>query len=102
MVSLMSAARQLRARIGALARAASEDTGKMTAPARAAFLRRFEDQVDPEQRLPAEERVRRAVAARRLYFSRLALSSVQAREKRAKGDGDGISSDLKGCRRRTA
>jgi hypothetical protein len=42
-------------------------------------LRRFEDQVDPKRNLPADERERRAIAARRAYFARLAFNSAKAR-----------------------
>jgi hypothetical protein len=53
-----------------------------TAPARAAFHERFVDQVDPERALGSAERARRAEAARRLYFTRLALRSSVVRGKR--------------------
>jgi hypothetical protein len=51
-----------------------------TATARQRFLERFYDGI-PEH-LPAEERDRRAMAARREYFARLAIASSQARSKR--------------------
>lgn len=53
-----------------------------TAPARAAFLARFEDQVDPERRLSPTERARRAEAARKAYMAGLALRSSVTRGKR--------------------
>ena len=53
-----------------------------TAPARAAFHERFVDQVDPERALPTSERARRAEAARRLYFTKLALRSSVVRGKK--------------------
>ena len=75
--------RATRARIAAHARwAASEDRRQGTAAARAAFLDRFERLVDPEQRLPAEERARRAENARKAHFARLVLLSSQARAAR--------------------
>ena len=40
---------------------------------------RFVDQVDPERRLPERERLRRADAARRAYFTRLAYLSARKR-----------------------
>jgi hypothetical protein len=49
----------------------------------AAFLATFEVKVDPTCSLPPAERQRRATAARRAYFQRLALASVQARRKRS-------------------
>ena len=65
------AQRSIRARIGALSLHAQGGTN--TAPARAAFDRRFLDEVDPERVLPESERQRRAELARKAYFSRLAL-----------------------------
>ncbi|GAB3487793.1 hypothetical protein [Flexivirga lutea] len=55
-----------------------------TAPARQAFLRKFEDLVDPARQLPAAERERRATNARKAHFSRLALRSAQARRSTAR------------------
>jgi hypothetical protein len=43
---------------------------------------RFEDQVDPHRVLPNAERQRRAEQAKKAYFTRLALKSVQARRRR--------------------
>lgn len=50
-----------------------------TAPARRAFMDRFEREVDPAGELPIEERQRRAEHARKAYFLRLALASAKAR-----------------------
>ena len=55
----------------------------MTANARAAFLARFVDEVDPNRELPEAERERRATAARKAHFARLAFASAEARRKRA-------------------
>ena len=71
----------LRARIGGLALAASHDPREYTAAGRAAFLSRFDEQVDPEGVLPLAERARRAEAARKLYFAKLSLQSAMARRK---------------------
>jgi hypothetical protein len=57
------------------------DPREYTAKARATFLRRFEDEVDPDRELPEPERLRRAEAARKAYFTKLALKSAQARRK---------------------
>lgn len=54
-----------------------------TAPARAALLAQFEQQVDPHGHLEAHERARRAVHARKAHFGRLARKSAQARRDRA-------------------
>lgn len=53
-----------------------------TAPGRAAFLERFEHEVDPDRILDPAERARRAEHARKAYFKRLALKSAQARRAR--------------------
>jgi hypothetical protein len=42
---------------------------------------RFEREVDPEGRLPATERARRAEHAKKAYFLKLALKSASARKK---------------------
>jgi hypothetical protein len=76
--------RSLAGRIGGLTLAATHDPHEYTAPARHAFLAQFEHQVDPEGTLLPAERARRAEAARKLYFARLALKSAQAR-RRASG-----------------
>lgn len=75
-----SEGRSAIARIGAYSLHAQGKTN--TAPARAAFLRRFEDEVDPDHELDPAERARRAGHARKAYFARLALKSAQARRKR--------------------
>jgi hypothetical protein len=72
----------LRGRVGGLTTHSKYNSADVTAPARAAFLARFLDGI-PEH-LPAAERQRRALLARRAYFARLALSSATARAKRAR------------------
>ncbi len=69
----------LRASIAGHTAHAKHDSHLLTAPARAAFLNKFLDQVDPERILPEEERNRRAEHARKAYFSKLALQSARAR-----------------------
>ena len=71
--------RALRARLGRLTTAARHDPKHYTAPAREAFAKRFENEVDPDRALPDAERQRRAAAARKAYFTRLALKSAKAR-----------------------
>ncbi|TCJ34166.1 hypothetical protein [Parafrankia sp. BMG5.11] len=74
--------RALIARLAAHASwANTPDRAARTARGRAAFLDRFDRQVDPDGTLPPAERVRRAEYARRAYFSALALRSAQARRK---------------------
>ncbi len=74
--------RRLRARIAANARLAKEDPAQVTAPARRAFLSKFEAMADPDGALPPEERARRAAHLRKEHMQRLALRSVQARAAR--------------------
>ncbi|MFD4347354.1 hypothetical protein ACFWQ6_21280 [Streptomyces coelicoflavus] len=72
--------RRTKARAAAYARWAREDDPSgATSAAREAFLKRFEDQVDPERRLAPHERARRAQAARKAYFQALALKSSMTR-----------------------
>lgn len=80
--------RTLRARVAAFSLHAQGGTN--TGPARAAFLSRFESEVDPQSTLPLPERARRAEYARRAHFLRMALKSAKSRRQRAaKGAGDG-------------
>lgn len=72
-----------RARLGALAQQAAYDTRATTAAARKAALDRFARQVDPEGQLAPAERERRALAAKRAYFTRLAIKSAEVRAARA-------------------
>ena len=57
---------------------------EITAPARRAFLARFERQVDPEGLLSSDERERRAKSALRAHMLRLALASSRARSSLAR------------------
>lgn len=83
MPALSPSQRSMRARIGAHALHATHDSRELTAPARAAFLARFEAEVDPDGVLPEVERRRRAEHARKAYFAKLALASAKARRKGA-------------------
>lgn len=51
-----------------------------TRPARAAWLRKFEREVDPRGELNPAERARRAEYARRAYMTRLSAKGVAARQ----------------------
>jgi hypothetical protein len=73
------AERSLRARLAAYALHAQHDPRETTANGRAAFLARFDREVDPNGLLEPDERRRRAEQARRAYFTRLALASAKAR-----------------------
>jgi hypothetical protein len=74
------AERSLRARLAAYALHAQRDSRETTAKGRAAFLARFDREVDPEGLLEPDERRRRAEQARRAYFARLSLAAVKARQ----------------------
>lgn len=54
-----------------------------TAAATAAFLDRFERQVDPDMNLTPDERARRAELARKAYMAGLAFKAAKARRQRA-------------------
>ncbi|MEX5712884.1 hypothetical protein AB1484_32665 [Parafrankia sp. FMc6] len=83
MVAIRRQDRVLIARIAAHASwANTTDRTARTTRGRAAFLDRFDRQVDPDGTLAPDERARRAEHARRAYFSALALRSVQARRRR--------------------
>jgi hypothetical protein len=82
---LSPAERALRARLAAYTMHAQHDARQTTASGRAAFLARFEAEVDPDGKLAPEERRRRAEHARRAYFTRLALASAKARRARRQG-----------------
>jgi hypothetical protein len=73
---------RLRGQIGAFALHAAGGTN--TAPARAAFMRKFDDQVDPDRVLPEGERSRRADLAKRQYYTAMALRSSIARGRKAR------------------
>lgn len=67
--------------------ARTADRSARTAPAREAFMKRFEDQVDPDGTLPPAERRQRAESARKAHYARLALKSAKARRARASSPG---------------
>lgn len=72
--------RQLIGSIGAHESwARTEDRTARTAPARQAFDKRFELEVDPDNLLTPEDRAIRAGHLRKAYFQRLALASAKAR-----------------------
>jgi hypothetical protein len=72
----------LRGRLAAHLLHARRDPRETTANGRAAFLARFEREVDPAGELDPSERRRRAEQARRAYFIRLSLAALQARRAR--------------------
>jgi hypothetical protein len=80
-VTMTPGERALRARMAAYVLHSRYDSKELTEPARRAFNDRFEKQVDPDGVLPPSERQRRADAAKKAYFTRLALKSAQARRR---------------------
>lgn len=79
----MSAVRRLRAQAAAHTRwAHTADRKAATAPARKAFIDRFERQVDPDGLLDPIERAQRAESARKAYFLALAAKSAETRQRR--------------------
>lgn len=72
--SLTPAERTRRAKLAANVRWSRQSGHDGTQAARAAFMARFEREVDPDGRLDPVERGRRAEAAKRAYFQRLALA----------------------------
>ena len=80
--------RSLRGRLAAHESwAMTGDPAARTAPARAAFLDRFEREVDPDGVLDPAERARRAEHAKKSNFLRLAFQSAKARAKSTDGGG---------------
>jgi hypothetical protein len=79
-------------RIGAHVTHSRFDGCEITAPARRAFLDRFEREADPDGTLDPAERARRASHLKRAYFGRLALKSAQARRRRAQRENGGQAS----------
>jgi hypothetical protein len=75
--------RSLRARLGAFTLRSRHNPRDYTAAARETFLSSFERLVDPDHRLPGDERRARAAAARSAHFARLALKSAQVRAARS-------------------
>lgn len=76
--------RAILARIGGYEKwAQTSDRTAATAPARNAFMERFERQVDPDGTLEPDERAKRAECAKKAYFAKLALKSAQSRRRAA-------------------
>jgi hypothetical protein len=74
-------AKNINSRIAAeISWAHTADRSARTRPAREAFLKRFEKEVDPDGTLPPEERLQRAEHAKRAYMLQLAKRSLSARK----------------------
>jgi hypothetical protein len=68
-----------RLRAGAYTMLSKHDPYEVTKAARAAFVSKFEREVDPDGVLPIGERLRRAEMARKAHYTRMALKSAEAR-----------------------
>ena len=79
--------RTLRAWLTAYTMYARHDEWETPAAARAAFLTRFEDEVNSDGTLPQENR-RRAEHARSAYFARLASAAAKGRRMKRGEGGD--------------
>ena len=72
-------AKDINRRIAAeISWARTADRSARTRPAREAFLKRFEKEVEPHGTLPPEDRARRAEHALRAYMLRLRKRAVAA------------------------
>lgn len=71
---LSASQRTQRARIAANTRWSQQDGTAGTEAARSAFMARFDREVDPDGRLDPAERHRRAEAAKRAHFQRMAYA----------------------------
>jgi hypothetical protein len=74
--------KSLSHQIGAHRLHATHDSRELTTKGRAAFLSRFDSEVDPEGVLNPAERSRRAEHAKKAYFLTLAAKSAKARATR--------------------
>jgi hypothetical protein len=78
-------ARDMNRRIAAeISWARTHDRAARTRPAREAFLKRFEKEVDPDGTLPLAERRQRAEHAKRAYMLQLAKRSAVAGKARGR------------------
>lgn len=73
--------RSLQARVAAYTLHSRVDSRAHSQPARDAFMARFDREVDPHNLLSEPERRRRAEAAKKAYFTGLALKSSCARQR---------------------
>lgn len=75
-----SIAKDINKRIAAeISWSRTDDRSGRTRPAREAFLKKFEKEVDPDGKLPPYERRLRAEHAKRAYMLQLAKKSAAAR-----------------------
>lgn len=76
----------MRAKLAAHTRWSREGSREeATRKARERFEQSFEDKVDPERKLPPQERARLAEHAKKAHFYRMAMKSVEARKRKRNG-----------------
>lgn len=83
--------RRIAAQVAANERwAHTQDRSAATAPARAGFMKKFEEMVDPEGLLDESERAAQAANALRAHMARLRAASARKRTqvRRSSGVGD--------------
>lgn len=72
--------RTLRAQLAAYTRwSKTPDTVSALAPARAGYMARWENEVDPDRKLSPGDRARLARSAMKAHMARMSLKSSQAR-----------------------
>lgn len=87
----MAAKKSINAKIAAeISWARTQDRSARTRPAREAFLKRFEREVDPDGKLPPDERARRANHALRAHMLRLRKRSVLPGKRLQEGKRDNL------------
>lgn len=74
--------RVLRGRMGGLTAWSRHGADELLGKAWQANATRWENEVDPERLLPADERHKRAERAKRAHMTKLALLSAQARARK--------------------
>lgn len=85
--------RKVRAKLASQAMWARNNGYEHLAPARAAFMAKFEKEVDPEGALAPDERARRAEHAKKAYFLRLTLKAQVAKRKKREAERDRIAAE---------
>lgn len=80
--------KKMRARLGGLSLSAQRDPREYTKAARSRFMAKFYDEVDADGVLDEREKERRAEAARKAHFTRMALKS--GRKRNGKNDQKSI------------
>ena len=76
---------RLKGKAGGLATVARHGPDAIAARAREGLWRRFENTIDGDRRLPAQERHRRATLEQRRYYAALTMKSTRARALKRKG-----------------